>query len=68
MVLLVQEQDAQRVRNLMDQRWQSLLEREGGGSPAEAAAAEGPEPCPACGTAAELVDDCCSDCGLRLAW
>lgn len=23
-------------------------------------------PCPACGTAAPLVDGCCSDCGLNL--
>jgi len=32
------------------------------------AAAEGGEepPCPACGTAAPLVDGCCSDCGLQL--
>ncbi len=27
---------------------------------------EGELPCPACGTAAPLVDGACSDCGLQL--
>ncbi len=28
---------------------------------------DGELPCPACGTAAPLVDGACSDCGLQLA-
>jgi len=37
--------------------------------PAEDAGGEqdGEPPCPACGTAAPLVDGACSDCGLVLA-
>jgi hypothetical protein len=45
------------------------LEREGvrAAAPMGVEAAEGEEPpCPACGTAAPLVEGCCSDCGLQL--
>ena len=45
------------------------LEREGvtSAAPMGIEAAEGEEPpCPACGTAAPLVEGCCSDCGLQL--
>jgi hypothetical protein len=51
----------------MQRAWLSDLEREGL-TPVQAAPAEGEEPpCPACGTAAPLVDGACSDCGLVLA-
>ncbi|MCX5742256.1 MAG: hypothetical protein NT062_07150 [Proteobacteria bacterium] len=43
-----------------------MLAREGI-APVEVAHVEGDEPpCPACGTAAPLVDGACSDCGLQL--
>jgi hypothetical protein len=45
------------------------LEREGvaAAAPMGVEAGEGEEPpCPACGTAAPLVDGCCSDCGLQV--
>jgi predicted RNA-binding Zn-ribbon protein involved in translation (DUF1610 family) len=47
--------------------WRDDLAREGL-APVEVAVAEGAEhlPCPACGTAAPLVDGACSDCGLQL--
>jgi hypothetical protein len=47
--------------------WRDDLAREGL-APVEVTAAEDTEhpPCPACGTAAPLVDGACSDCGLQL--
>jgi predicted amidophosphoribosyltransferase len=45
-----------------------MLEREGVApvcAPSAGADGEHP-PCPACGTAAPLVDGACSDCGLKL--
>ena len=46
-----------------------MLEREGTGAAigfgVEAAEGEEP-PCPACGTAAPLVEGACSECGLHL--
>jgi hypothetical protein len=49
--------------------WRAQLEREGL-APVDAAAAttadDDEPPCPACGTAAPLVDGACSDCGLQL--
>jgi hypothetical protein len=45
--------------------WRAQLERED--LPAVPLDLSGDEPpCPACGTAAPLVDGACSDCGLRL--
>ena len=49
--------------------WRDDLAREGLAPVAVGAAvAEDTEhlPCPACGTAAPLVDGACSDCGLQL--
>lgn len=48
--------------------WAELVEREGTAAPAMVVAADEDEelPCPACGTAAPLVDGACSDCGLVL--
>ena len=71
MQLLVASEDVPRVAQLLNQRWQGLLEREGvdpvqgAGAGAEPAEGENP-PCPACGTAAPLVEGACSDCGLQL--
>jgi hypothetical protein len=47
--------------------WRDGLAREGL-APIEITAAADAEhlPCPACGTAAPLVDGACSDCGLQL--
>jgi hypothetical protein len=76
MQLLVAPADVPRVARLIHDRWQGLLAREGtledGDGPvappaAAAAGAEGEHaPCPACGTAAPLVEGACSDCGLQL--
>jgi hypothetical protein len=67
--LLVREQDIPRVTQLMRSEWIDLARREGtldaAVRPTEAADEEHP-PCPACGTAAPLVDGACSDCGLTL--
>ena len=47
--------------------WAAALEREGVAPVPVALFADGEHlPCPACGTAAPLVDGCCSDCGLQL--
>ena len=47
--------------------WRDTLAREGL-APVQVAMADDAEhpPCPACGTAAALVDGACSDCGLQL--
>jgi predicted RNA-binding Zn-ribbon protein involved in translation (DUF1610 family) len=47
--------------------WRDDLAREGL-APVAVSVAEDAEhlPCPACGTAAALVDGACSDCGLQL--
>lgn len=55
MVLLVEEQDRSRVMALM------------GAFVTDEAPPDEEPPCPACGTAAPLVDGACSDCGLQLA-
>jgi predicted RNA-binding Zn-ribbon protein involved in translation (DUF1610 family) len=47
--------------------WWSTLARDGL-APVAVTVAEDAEhlPCPACGTAAPLVDGACSDCGIQL--
>lgn len=69
--LMIREADASRVATLLQNDWAALVEREGTVLPAvsaSSAAADGDElPCPACGTAAPLVEGACSDCGLQLA-
>ena len=53
---------------IIDQGWQQMLEREGlPPVQADAVGEDGEPPCPACGTAAPLIDGACSDCGLQLA-
>lgn len=68
--LLVRTADAPKVGELFRQQWLQMV-KELGVNPADLPAArqvaEGEEPpCPACGTAAPLVDGACSDCGLQL--
>jgi hypothetical protein len=70
--VLVREEDVPRVGALLRQRWHDSLEREGLApssaptSALQAAPEEGELPCPACGTAAPLVEGACGDCGLQL--
>jgi hypothetical protein len=65
----VREEDLPRVGALVRREWQGVLEREGV-QPAATLGVEAPEgeepPCPACGTAAPLVEGACSECGLQL--
>jgi hypothetical protein len=54
---------------LLRREWAEMLEREGTGQAVGIGveAAEGEEPpCPACGTAAPLVEGACGECGLQL--
>jgi len=66
-VLLVREQDRAWLGELLEDRWNRLMQREGRAGEA-LRVGEGEFPaCPACGTAAALVGGACSDCGLQLA-
>ena len=65
--LLVEHDDLPRVVELFHGEWQSDLAREGLEVVAVTADEEAEHPpCPACGTAAALVEGACSDCGLQL--
>jgi hypothetical protein len=67
--VLVRPEDTSRVAGLLHQGWMDSLQREGlaPAQPAAHAVSEDDEPpCPACGTAAPLVQGACSDCGLQL--
>lgn len=70
--VLVRPEDGPRVAALLHQRWVDSIQREGLGSdtppvaPAADASEDGEPPCPACGTAAPLVEGACADCGLQL--
>ncbi len=67
--LFARAEDLPRVRDLMQERWIELARREGtvgDDHPALAAPAGEELPCPACGTAAPLVQGACTDCGLQL--
>lgn len=67
-LLLAREEDVRRVAEVMQRDWMSLVEADGA-SPARVGVevADDEElPCPACGTAAPLVEGACSDCGLHL--
>jgi hypothetical protein len=65
----VREADVGRATEVIRRGWREALEREGV-SAAAAIGVEAPEgeepPCPACGTAAPLVEGACSECGLQL--
>lgn len=67
-LLLVRQQDMPKVMTFLQREWRAEIEREGMGAGlfgVEAKEGEEP-PCPACGTAAPLVDGACSECGLQL--
>jgi hypothetical protein len=67
--LVVEEEDAARAVEILRSQWRAELDREGvaPAAPMGIEAVEGEEPpCPACGTAAPLVDGACSECGLQL--
>ena len=67
--VLVRPEDAPRVAGLLQQRWMDSLQREGllpEGQAPRVIPEDGELPCPACGTAAPLVEGACSDCGLQL--
>ena len=76
--ILTEESYAPRVAAVYRDKWRSELERQGLSSIAIDAAmnasafSEGTDdedadlPCPACGTAAPLIEGACSDCGLVL--
>ncbi len=56
----------------MQSEWLQMVAAEGtvGGmrmGPGPETEPDGEPPCPACGTAAPLVEGACSDCGLQLA-
>jgi hypothetical protein len=65
--LLVEETELPKLAELLRDDWRDGLAREGL-APIEVAVADDAEhlPCPACGTAAALVEGACSDCGLQL--
>jgi hypothetical protein len=65
--LLVEEGELPRLGELLRDDWRNDLAREGL-APVEVTVADDAEhlPCPACGTAAALIDGACSDCGLQL--
>ncbi len=71
----MQEQDVQAFARMLQSDWINMVQRDGhvemmtpGQSPAtDELAPDAEPPCPACGTAAPLVDGACSDCGLHLA-
>ena len=54
--------------HMMQRDWLDMVAQEGTvGAPSAIAANENDEPpCPACGTAAPLIEGACSDCGLHL--
>ena len=70
--VMVQRADLEKVSALFRDEWLQAVQREGTaeqlvklGLPAVVDPNAEP-PCPACGTAAPLVDGACSDCGLQL--
>jgi hypothetical protein len=72
--VLVRRADVPRVTELLQRDWLADAAREGTLDPEFIATLrtahadpDGEPPCPACGTAAPLVDGACSDCGLQLA-
>lgn len=65
----MREEDVPRVGALLRREWAEVLEREGVAAAANMGveAPDGEEPpCPACGTAAPLVEGACTECGLQL--
>ena len=73
LALYARPEDVPRIARLLQRRWQDLALREGTVGPdsgfvagATGSAASEETPCPACGTAAPLVNGACTDCGLQL--
>jgi hypothetical protein len=65
--LCVRPEDLPKVMTMMHARWQNLLDQEGTlPCDAEAPSESDEPPCPACGTAAPLVEGACTECGLQL--
>lgn len=70
--VMVREADLPKVAQLFREAWMDAVQREGTGAELvpmklpEGAEPVGDPPCPACGTAAPLVEGACSDCGLQL--
>jgi hypothetical protein len=71
--VMVRRADLPRVQRLLQRQWLEAAAAEGTLDDEllqklrAAASATNDPPCPACGTAAPLVDGACSDCGLQLA-
>ncbi|MGA9522227.1 MAG: hypothetical protein WBV82_12225 [Myxococcaceae bacterium] len=67
--LMVRAEDLPRASEVFRARWNEMVASLGV-DPSSLMPANVPEegelPCPACGTAAPLVDGACSDCGLQL--
>ncbi len=70
LALYARPEDVPRIARLMQTRWQDLALREGTVGPDSGfvggGAGSDATPCPACGTAAPLVNGACTDCGLQL--
>lgn len=67
--LVVRASDVDRVRGILRERWLAQVESLGVNTttgPLPQLDGDGDPPCPACGTAAPLVEGACSDCGLQL--
>ena len=65
--LLIEEDELPRLSELLRDDWSDHLSREGLVPVAVTIAADAEHlPCPACGTAAALVEGACSDCGIQL--
>jgi hypothetical protein len=70
--VMVRRDDLPRVQMLLQRQWLEAAAREGTLDDEfleklRTTSPTGDPPCPACGTAAPLVDGACSDCGLQLA-
>ena len=65
--LLIHEDSMPQLQLLLRDEWHEQMAREGL-EPVQITVDENAEhlPCPACGTAAALVEGACSDCGLQL--
>jgi hypothetical protein len=69
--VMVRRDDLPRVKGLLQRQWLEAAAREGTLddeylAKLRATSPTGDPPCPACGTAAPLVNGACSDCGLQL--
>ncbi len=64
----MEEQDVPKFAQMMRSEWMKLVDNEGSvqGMTSVKVDPDGEPPCPACGTAAPLVNGACSDCGLHL--